>query len=110
MDGGATPSARGSAELKIFGDFGDIAAGWPKQNRLPRGSRLKKMTGASPLLESLVRSDVVVEVELVGVRAQAHGVIFALLHLDEIIDESFGEDVTLEQELVVGLERLERTL
>jgi hypothetical protein len=60
--------------------------------------------------QATIGSDVVIEMELVGVRAQAHSVVFALLHLDEIVDEVLGEDIALEQELVVGLERLERTL
>jgi hypothetical protein len=59
-----------------------------RQNRLRGGSRSCKKGGErSPRLESQIRSDVEVEVKLVRVRPQAHGVVFALLQLDKIVDE-----------------------
>src|SRR6266849_3017980 len=56
-------------------------------------------------------SDVVVELELVWMRAHAHGIHFVLhLVVDPELDDIFGEDVTLEQVLVVGFKRLQRLL
>ena len=56
---------------------------------------MKKDGEQGSLLESVFRSDVVVEVELVGMRADAQGVVFGALHLDVIVEEVLGEDVAL---------------
>src|SRR3546814_6980252 len=56
-------------------------------------------------------SDVVVEGELVGVGAQAQGVDLAgALVRDPRLEQIVGEDVAGAQEVVVGLERVERGL
>src|SRR5690606_3201531 len=53
-------------------------------------------------------SDVVVEVILHGVRAQADGVDLLLLGVDPGADDVLGEDVALEEEALVLLERVQR--
>src|SRR6267143_440858 len=51
---------------------------------------------------------VVIEEELVRMRTQGDGIDLALTLVgDPGVDQVLGEDITLEQELVVGLERIE---
>ncbi len=58
-----------------------------------------------------VRLHVIVEAELVRMRSQPHGIDFILQFVvDPGRDHVLGEHVTLEQELVVFLQRLERRL
>lgn len=56
------------------------------------------------LRKRMSRLAVVVHVELVRMRAQADGVLLLALHLDPLGDDVLGEDVALEEELVVLLE------
>ena len=56
-------------------------------------------------------SDVVVQVELVRVRSQPHRVeLVEPLVLDPGVDDVLGEDASLQQELVVGLQCVEDLL
>jgi hypothetical protein len=52
---------------------------------------------------------VVVYCELVRVRAETQRVVFFLFHVDPVGDEIFVEDVTAQQEGVIGLERFNCT-
>jgi hypothetical protein len=47
---------------------------------------------------------VVVHCELVGVGAETKSVVFLLFHVDPVGDEVFVEDITAQQEGVIGLE------
>src|ERR671927_255764 len=73
------------------------------QVRWFRGSALARLAPQPP-----GASDVVVELELVRVRAQLHGGdLVGALVVDPRLDQVRREDVADRQELVVGLERIE---
>src|ERR1035441_9865974 len=77
------------------------------------GRRMKKWRelSSAPSPDSsagLIYLYVVIHEELVGMRAQADGVVFLPLGADPHFDEVFGEDVALEQEGVVLLQAIER--
>ena len=86
------------------GDAGGVVT--TREN--PGRGRDSPVGDAESTLEGRKFSDVEVHLELVRVRSEADRVDLVLgLPLDPGLDEVLGEDVALEQELVVGRERLE---
>src|SRR5271157_1184107 len=103
-----TREAGPSARTSVLGrDDNLIGAGKTPAGRWqPAGvSNLRRNFRRAPTL------DVVVHLELVGMGTQTHGVHFLLaLVVDESVQHLLGEDVALEQELVVAGERVESAL
>src|SRR5208337_1552353 len=85
-----------------------------KPNECAWRKRKQSLGPASPALGMSIinkHSDVVIEVELVRIRAHPNGVHFVLgLVLDPQIDQLLGEHTALEEEFVVRLESRENAV